>query len=78
MVVAVGFGDVVALGEAVGFAEALTDAEGDATFGLAEADAEADGLGSRAGDGETDGATTTSGDGVGSGFEVTLSLSQTR
>ena len=44
------------------------------------ADAEADGLGSRvaAGDGGIDGTTTTSGDGVGSGFEVTLSRSQTK
>lgn len=70
--------EALALGEAVGLADALTDAEGEATFGLAEADAVAEGLGSTVGLGETDGTTTTSGDGVGSGFEVTLSLNQTK
>lgn len=65
----------VALGEAGGFGEAGFG-EGDftvpdfvATFGLADADAEAEGLGSRVGvtdgEGEMEGATTTSGDGVG-------------
>lgn len=49
-------------------------------FGLAEADAEAEalGLGSKLGDGAIEGAITTSGDGVGSGCDVTLSLSQTK
>lgn len=68
--------EALALGEAEGLLDALTEAEGEATFGLA--DAEADGLGSRAGLGATDGTTTTSGDGVGCGFEVTLSRSQTK
>ena len=63
-------GDAVARGVGV----ALTDAEGDATVALAEAD----GLGSRDGLGSTEGTTITSGDGVGSGFEVTLSRSQTK
>ena len=71
-----GLGDTVALAEADGFAEALTDAEGEATLGLA--DAEAEGEGSSDGEGETEGTTTTSGDRVGSGFEVTLSRSQTK
>ena len=72
---AVGFGEA-GFTEAAGLEEALTDAEGDATLGLA--DAEADGLGSREGLGSTEGTTTTSGEGAGSGFEVTLSLNQTR
>lgn len=46
--------------------------------GLADAEAVALGLGSKVGLGETDGTTTTSGEGVGSGWEVTLSLSQTK
>jgi hypothetical protein len=47
-------------------------------FGLAEAEAVADGLGSTEGEGATDGAITTSGEGVGEGTDATLSLSQTR
>lgn len=58
---------------------ALGDADLVAT-GLPEgvAEALADGLGSRDGEGKADGATTISGDEVGSGFEVTLSLNQTK
>ncbi|MBI2594022.1 hypothetical protein HYW44_05275 [Candidatus Daviesbacteria bacterium] len=47
-------------------------------FGLADAEAEALGLGSKLGEGVTDGAITTSGEGVGSGVDVTLSRSQTK
>lgn len=47
-----------------------------AVAGLADADAE--GLGASEGVGSTEGTTMTSGDGVGAGFEVTLSLSQTK
>lgn len=51
------------LGDAEGFDEALTEADGEAT--LAEADA--DGLGSKVaiGEGDVEGTTTTSGEGVG-------------
>jgi hypothetical protein len=54
----------------------LTAPDRVAVAGLA--DAEAEGLGARDGVGSTDGTTMTSGDGVGAGFEVTLSLSQTK
>ncbi|HLC88349.1 MAG TPA: hypothetical protein VJG66_04850 [Patescibacteria group bacterium] len=54
----------------------LPDLVASLPFGLAEAEAEALGLGAI--DGAADGATTTSGEGVGSGCWVTLSLNQTR
>lgn len=76
-----GWGD----GDTFGVTEALGVALGEADLvatglldGVAEAEAEAEGLGSIEGDGATEGTTITSGEGVGSGAEVTLSRSQTR
>lgn len=66
---------MLALGEAD---LVLPDLVASFPFGLADAEAEALGLGASDGEGAIDGAKTTSGEGVGSGWEVTLSRSHTK
>lgn len=62
---------------AVALGEADLEATGEPD-GAIEAEAEALGEGSTLGLGSVEGTTITSGDGVGSGFEATLSRSQTK